>query len=113
MPSNTHNAPPIKLHQTTRRQNVLTPVLGPTAVLMLRTLSLVARTGPTTWHLADLAGMHGVTISKTRAALTRLHRFGWLDEDADTVHVRLRGYLSEHTLARLHPALVHHYLNNG
>lgn len=65
------------------------------------------------WRLADLAGMHGVTISKTRAVLTRLHRFGWLDDGADTVTVRLGGCLTEHTLARLHPTLVDHYLSHG
>ena len=90
---------------------VLTPVIGPTAVLILRTLCLVARTGANYWHLADIAGMHGVTITKTRHALTRLHMFGWLTDDGGgLVEVYLTGYLRESTLARLHPALVDHYL---
>lgn len=92
---------------------VLAPVVGPTAVLLLRTLSLVARTGPNTWHLADLAGMHGVSISKTRHALTRLEMFGWITDTPGGVRVYLNGHLRDSALRRLHPTLVDHYLNRG
>jgi hypothetical protein len=90
---------------------VLTGIIGPTAVLTLRTLAIVARTGPATWHIADLAAIHGVTNSTMRHTLDRLHRFGWLDIDTpDRVDVYLDGSLSQRRIDRLHPAVADHYL---
>ena len=48
---------------------VLGPTVGPTPILTLRTLAIVARAGVHRWHLSDLASMHGVTNNVMRGAL--------------------------------------------
>jgi hypothetical protein len=93
---------------------VLSGIIGPTAVLTLRTLAMVARTGSTTWHIADLAALSGVKSGIMRHTLDRLHQFGWLNMDtSDQVGVYLNGSLSQRQIARLHPTVADHYLGRS
>ena len=81
---------------------MLTSVVGPTSVLVLRTLTVVARAGPTTWPVDDLAAMHGVNANYLRHTLDRLVRFDWLNvDDPKRVRVYLSGSLSRNQLHRL------------
>ncbi len=91
---------------------VLTGVVGPTGVLTLRTLAVVARDGPTSWHVADLAALHGVKPDVIRHTLDRLVRFDWLDvDDRQRVKVYLSGRLPQRHIDRLPPALAQRYLH--
>jgi hypothetical protein len=90
---------------------VLTPVVGPTGVLTLRTLAVVARHGPSSWHVADLATLHGVKTDVIRHTLDRLVRFDWLHvDDLQRVKVYLSGSLAQRHIDRLPAALAERYL---
>ena len=90
---------------------VLGPTVGPTPILTLRTLAIVARAGVHRWHLSDLASMHGVTNNVMRGALERLARFEWISDDGcGQLLVHRSGNLSPAQIERLHPSIVRHYL---
>jgi hypothetical protein len=93
---------------------VLAPVVGPTAVLLLRLLGQSVRTGVSEWHIADLAGMLGVTPSRIHHAIERLEMFGWLTHtDEGSIVVHLVGSLSPKSLHELHPLVAAHYQTVG
>jgi hypothetical protein len=69
-----------------------TPILGPSATLMVHQLALLVRTGTShTFSQAELGQTFGLGISSGRlhAVLERLHRFGAAHVDDTAVAVRL------------------------
>ncbi len=80
------------LHQTNKRQNMLCPVLGPSATLVLHRLSRYATAGPTSWEPSVFAATFGLSANAATGlavkALTRLARFGFATIGSSTLSVR-------------------------
>ena len=94
----------------------LTPILGPSAVVVLHRIARYLNSGATVWvcDLHQLAatfglGYHPDTTSQLTRTLMRLEQFGMIREHAGTVEVRTRipklprrwlnrmpGYLADH-----------------
>ncbi|HWL44576.1 MAG TPA: hypothetical protein VNQ73_16670 [Ilumatobacter sp.] len=92
---------------------ILTPVLGPASVVVLR---LITAQPGRTWHIADVAGQLGLAVRWTRNALVRLEAFGWLQETAPAdetspaeYHVFRSSPLSINQTQRLHPEVAARY----
>lgn len=92
---------------------ILTPVLGPASVVVLR---LITAQPGRTWHIADVAGQLGLAVRWTRNALVRLEGFGWLHETAPAdetnpaeYHVFRSSPLSIKQTERLHPEVAARY----
>lgn len=85
---------------------VAVPILGPSSVLMLR---LIAEQPGRQWHLADLAGQIGVSVSVARRCLERMVMFGWATsiDDRWTIHTNVAP--SARNVERLHPETAARY----
>ena len=82
----------------------LTPILGPTATLLLHRLAryLTGELTAQTWTISELAASLGVMPSTLTATLARLDRFGMIRVTGDRTQVRTRiPPLSARHLSRL------------
>ena len=70
----------------------LTPILGPTATLLLHRLAryLSGEATGQTWSISELAASLGVIPSTLTASLARLDRFGMIRVTGDRAQVRTR-----------------------
>lgn len=69
----------------------LTPVLGPTSVLVLHRLSRALRAGgPLCWSMTDLAATFGVAVGQLDRTVDRLERFGFARREGFRLVVRTR-----------------------
>jgi hypothetical protein len=93
---------------------IWTPILGPSSVLMIRTL--LEEPGRR-WHIADLAGQLGLAVSNAQRTVARIERFRWLaayDHDGNTIYrVATARPVPADQIDRLHPELAARYARHS
>ena len=92
-----HAEPPVpklhtNLHQMNMRQNYLTPILGPSAVMLLHRMArYLTGEGITvaTLSIEDMAASLGLTVARFKTTVARLAQFGMIRSTPTTIHVRM------------------------